>query len=479
MDVSERRRRRTLDSQKSLMNDSCQDDTYETPTKKPYCPSAPVSPDHKCVSSPESCDHLQDNLSSCSVSQMVIFSVDHNGVSDNASSEAARRVPRPEHALKGHGEELGTTDADMGPTSLMAIPSCLESLAIGLLPDGVSPTLGPGFDFDVDDIMCLSLIERDRNSIVEEADCFNESCQIFFEEQFNHTPNKRQQEQSVSGPAQGQCGGKTGRKENDGEESVRGNGVKESEKVAEGGVIGLGEKVEGEKVTRGVKEKEGEVLGGSMGRGLEDLSVEKEGQEMTRGKARSSEKNNKGASWSVNDLKREERFFTRSHHKALRAGKEARTLPQPQITSSPLVPGKELMQVPSSEQVPSSPESSQSQSAVCPPHFSFNLNDCSYSLFGSPPPPLSPVKRDGSEGTTGVGLRIGTPIPQTSVRHNGPVKQGAVREKRMVEADVEGGVSRMFQESQVSYLGEMVTIGNKYEMTVPSMVRFVRWPADI
>ncbi|KAL0969228.1 hypothetical protein UPYG_G00224190 [Umbra pygmaea] len=146
---------------KRRLDDSCLDDTYETPFKR-FCRTNVVSPDLGCVL--DSCNSFPDIATASSTTDIQeIPSSVNNAV--KWDSEASVREPSSGHVQIVPAKEVGSKH---GGT---ASPSCPFSNQSGtwsestrLEPDNIPMDLGPVFDFDVDKIMCLSPFDSDRGS---------------------------------------------------------------------------------------------------------------------------------------------------------------------------------------------------------------------------------------------------------------------------------------------------------------------------
>lgn len=127
---------------KRKLDDSCLDDSYETPAKKPFSPPI-VSPDLACVL--DSYDILPE--------------VDLVSPSTNQNrAEAATSQLDSQHVQSGPHKELGK-DEDSAPHSVRPGTESHESQS-----ENAILNLGSAFDFDIEDILCLSPIDSDTDS---------------------------------------------------------------------------------------------------------------------------------------------------------------------------------------------------------------------------------------------------------------------------------------------------------------------------
>ncbi|KAK6304321.1 hypothetical protein J4Q44_G00249070 [Coregonus suidteri] len=284
-------------------------------------------------------------------------------------------------------------------------------------PKSVSMDLGPVFDFDVDDIMCLSPIDSDRGS--------DEGIEAFVEDRARNPSDSDTQQTKpflAYSPTQEQVSG-------------------------EGDEVGEREEGRGEEmVVEGEREKEGN----------EEINCQEE-----------------------EDGVSDEGYFSRSYLEALRAGKDvsqAVTPLQPHISSTPLFRGREVMQrlqmAVSDEGEPQCPpgfpDPNGGQAVVCQPHYSFTSEDVSYGLYGAPLVPVEGAD-EALEGTVGDDWSIGAPILKCSVCHIAPVEFNAGCEGNVVEGGGGGLVS--VQECQVTLVAEEVTVETSYKNTLPLQVQ--------
>ncbi|XP_035608355.1 uncharacterized protein LOC118368400 [Oncorhynchus keta] len=399
---------------KRRLDDSCLDDTYETTYKKPCSPKA-ISPDLACVV--VSCSILPDvaTVSPTTDLQKVPSSVE-NTVKDKGTSEAVICVPNSGEA----GSRPGGAVAPGGPVSNESEAS---SETLSHEPEKVSMDLGPVFDFDVDDIMCLSPIDSDRGSD-EGIEAFVDSCNSFYDD-CTRNPSDGDTQQTKPFLAHSSTQNHVSR---------------------EGYDIGEREEGKGEKMVG-----EGE-----------------------RGKEGNEEINNQEDKEVVSI----EGFFSRSYLAALKAGKDVPPL-QPRISSSPLFMGREVMQrlqVAVSDDgeppcPPGFPDPNGGQAMVCQPHYSFTSEDVAYGLYGASLVAVEGAD-EGLEGTAGDDWSIGAPILESSLCHVAPVEFNAGCEGNVVEGG--GGVLDSVQECQVTLLAEEVTVEPSYEkvrsvLVVPSV----------
>nr|XP_023841964.1 uncharacterized protein LOC111962957 [Salvelinus alpinus] len=408
---------------KRRLDDSCLDDTYETKYKKPCSPKA-ISPDLACVV--VSCNTLPDvaTVSPTTDLQKVPSSVE-NTVKDKGTSEAVICVPNSDHIQCGQAGEAGSRQGGAAaPGGPVSNESEAWSETLSHEPEKVSMDLGPVFDFDVDDIMCLSPIDSDRESD-EGIEAFVDSCKSFYDDRTRNPSDGDTQQTKpflAHSPTQDQV-------------SREGYDVGEREE-------GKGEKMVGE----------GE-----------------------RGKEGNEEKNHQ----EEEEVGSIEDFFSRSYLEALKAGKDvSQAVPplQPRISSSPLFRGREVMQrlqvAVSDEGEPPCPpgflDPNGDQAMVCQPHYSFTSEDVAYGLYGAPLVPVEGAD-EGLEGTAEDDWSIGAPILESSLCHIAPVEFNAGCEGNVVEG--RGGGLDSVQECQVTLLAEEVTVETRYENAFPLQVQ--------
>uniref|UniRef100_A0A4W5PYH3 S100P-binding protein n=1 Tax=Hucho hucho TaxID=62062 RepID=A0A4W5PYH3_9TELE len=400
---------------KRRLDDSCLDDTYEATYKKP-CSPKDISPDLACVV--VSCNTLPDvaTVSPATDLPQKIQYVQYveNTVKDKGTSEAVICVPNSDHIQCGQAGEAGSRQGGAAaPGGPVSNESEAWSETLSHEPEKVSMDLGPVFDFDVDDIMCLSPIDSDRGSD-EDIEAFVDSCNSFYDDRTRNPSDSDTQQTKpflAHSPTQDQVSGE-------------GYDVGEREE-------GKGEEMVGE----GEREKEGNE---------EIVSIEG--------------------------------YFSRSYLEALKAGKDvsqAVTPLQPRISSSPLFRGREVMQrlqmAVSGEGEPPCPpgfpDPNGGQAVVCQPHYSFTSEDVAYGLYGAPLVPLE----GADEGTAGDNWSIGAPILESSLCHISPVEFNAGCEGNVVEGG-EGGLDSV-QECQVTLLAEEVTVETSYKNAFPLQVQ--------
>ncbi|XP_024285732.1 uncharacterized protein LOC112256612 [Oncorhynchus tshawytscha] len=402
---------------KRRLDDSCLDDTYETTYKKPCSPKA-ISPDLACVV--VSCSILPGvaTVSPTTDLQKVPSSVE-NTVKDKGTSEAVICVPNSDHIQCGQAGEAGSRP---GGAAAPGGPVSNGSETLSHEPEKVSMDLGPVFDFDVDDIMCLSPIDSDRGSD-EGIEAFVNSCNSFYDD-CTRNPSDGDTQQTKPFLAHSSTQNHVSRKGYD-----------------------VGEREEGK----------GEKMVGERGKeGNEEINHQEEEEVVSI-----------------------EGFFSRSYLAALKAGKDvSQAVPplQPRISSSPLFMGREVMQrlqVAVSDDgeppcPPGFPDPIGGQAMVCQPHQSFTSEDVAYGLYGAPLVPVEGAD-EGLEGTAGDDLSIGAPILESSLCHIAPVEFNAGCEGNVVEGG--GGVLDSVQECQVTLLAEEVTVEPSYENAFPLQVQ--------
>ncbi|CAB1335087.1 unnamed protein product [Coregonus sp. 'balchen'] len=401
---------------KRRLDDSCLDDTYETPYKKTCSPKA-ISLDLASVV--DSCNPLPDvaTVSPTTDPPKVPSSVE-NTVKDKGTSEAVICVPNSDHIQSVQAGEAGSRQGGAAaPGGPVSNESEAWSETLSHEPKSVSMDLGPVFDFDVDDIMCLSPIDSDRGS--------DEGIEAFVEDRARNPSDSDTQQTKpflAYSPTQ---------------EQVSGEGYEVGEREE-----GKGE----EMVVEGEREKEGN----------EEINCQEE-----------------------EDGVSDEGYFSRSYLEALRAGKDvsqAVTPLQPHISSTPLFRGREVMQrlqMAVSDEgeppcPPGFPDPNGGQAVVCQPHYSFTSEDVSYGLYGAPLVPVEGAD-EALEGTVGDDWSIGAPILECSVCHIAPVEFNAGCEGNVVEGG-EGGLVSV-QECQVTLVAEEVTVETSYKNTLPLQVQ--------
>ncbi|XP_020357327.1 S100P-binding protein [Oncorhynchus kisutch] len=406
---------------KRRLDDSCLDDTYETTYKKPCSPKA-ISPDLACVV--VSCSILPGvaTVSPTTDLQKVPSSVE-NTVKDKGTSEAVICVPNSDHIQCGQAGEAGSRPGGAAaPGGPVSNESEAWSETLSHEPEKVSMDLGPVFDFDVDDIMCLSPIDSDRGSD-EGIEAFVDSCNSFYDD---CTRNPSDGDTQPTKP-------------------FLAHSSTQNHVSREGYDVGEREEGKGKKMV-GERGKEGN---GEINHQEEEEVVSIEG------------------------------VFSRSYLAALKAGKDvSQAVPplQPRISSSPLFMGREVMQrlqmaVSDDGEPPCPPGFSDpngGQAMVCQPHYSFTSEDVAYGLYGAPLVPVEGAD-EGLEGTAGDDWSIGAPILESSLCHVAPVEFNAGCEGNVVEGG--GGVLDSVQECQVTLLAEEVTVEPSYENAFPLQVQ--------
>ncbi|XP_066534435.1 S100P-binding protein-like [Hoplias malabaricus] len=166
---------KALVSCKRRLDDSCLDETYETPLKKPGR-ATNRSPDLACVL--DSTIAITDETPSSSVAENVI-TID--------SSSVDKRVPDPK-VVPGSLVWIDSSDESDGQNSPSLCLSDVRSSSpvIVVSEDSVDP--GPAFDFDVDEILCLSPIYGEQPNSDGLNDLIQSSQPLCDEEQFSQNP---------------------------------------------------------------------------------------------------------------------------------------------------------------------------------------------------------------------------------------------------------------------------------------------------
>ncbi|XP_062325391.1 uncharacterized protein LOC134026546 [Osmerus eperlanus] len=157
-------------SQKRRLDDSCLDDTYETPAKKLWNPQNTVSPDLACVI--DSWNPLPEIHQASSGPKTV-----SSGVKNLVVDHEEGRTPGSGLSVKHVKSELsGVSDGRQGGM----LPGSLYPNPLELDRENVALDYGTAFDCDIDDIMCLSPIHSDSSSN-DSIDDLISSCQSLYE----------------------------------------------------------------------------------------------------------------------------------------------------------------------------------------------------------------------------------------------------------------------------------------------------------
>lgn len=172
---------------KRQLEDSCLDETYETPPKKP-CLSTCRSPDLACVldSSLSEVKNVTAELSGVAEKVNTVVSS-----SANKESPSELRVT-PSLKCAGLFWSNSTDESD----SLSSPSLSLSDIQSSVSPIAGSEDVGrrgPAFEFDMNDIMCLSPIDCNGEQL--SSDRLDESCQTFHKEQ-----QSREQSEAHVGP---------------------------------------------------------------------------------------------------------------------------------------------------------------------------------------------------------------------------------------------------------------------------------------
>ncbi|KAJ7989013.1 hypothetical protein DPEC_G00315140 [Dallia pectoralis] len=138
-----------MTSRKKRLDDSCLDDTYETPSKKLCTQNDIVSPDLACVLD-------SYNLPDVATVYSTTDPKDLPSTVDNTVKDDVQSVPEREADLRR------STGAP--PRSLPLDETDVWSKGISHEHEKVMLDLGPVFDFDVDEIMCLTPFDSDKGS---------------------------------------------------------------------------------------------------------------------------------------------------------------------------------------------------------------------------------------------------------------------------------------------------------------------------
>ncbi|XP_014066031.1 uncharacterized protein [Salmo salar] len=405
---------------KRRLDDSCLDDTYETTYKKPCSSPKAISPDLACVVVSSNTLPNVATVSPTTDLQKVPSSVE-NTVKDEGTSEAVICVPNSDHIQCGQAVEAGSRHGGAAaPGGPVSNESEAWSETIGHEPEKVLMDLGPVFNFDVDDIMCLSPSDKGSDEGIE---AFVDSCNSFYDDRTRNPSDSDTQQTKpflTHSPTQDQVSGER---------------------------YDVGEREEG---------KGEEMVGEREKEGNEEIKHQEEEEVVSI-----------------------EGFFSRSYLEALKAGKDvsqAVTPLQPRISSSLLFRGREVMQrlqMAVSDEgeppcPPGFPDPNGGQAVVCQLHYSFTSEDLAYGLYGAPLVPVEGAD-EGLEGTAEGDWSIGAPILESSLCHIAPVEFNAGCEGNVVEGG--GGGLDSVQECQVTLLADEVTVDTSYENTLPLQVQ--------
>ncbi|KAL7876975.1 hypothetical protein SRHO_G00036180 [Serrasalmus rhombeus] len=161
---------------KRRLDDSCLDETYETPLKKKPCLATCHSPDLACVLDSVLLDPKNITPSSSLAAEKV-----NNAENSSSNEETDPQVTSLKASSLVWPESRDESDGQSSPSLSLSND---RSSSPPILVSGDMGDLGPAFDFDIDEIMCLSPIDRyDEQPNSDGLDDFVQSCQTFCEEQ--------------------------------------------------------------------------------------------------------------------------------------------------------------------------------------------------------------------------------------------------------------------------------------------------------
>ncbi|KAL7889316.1 hypothetical protein AOLI_G00015740 [Acnodon oligacanthus] len=161
---------------KRRLDDSCLDETYETPLKKKPCLATCHSPDLACV-----LDSTLPDPKNITPSSSLIAEKANNAQNSSGNEETDPQVTSSKSSSLVWPESRDESDGQSSPSLSLSDD---RSSSPPILVSGDTGDLGPAFDFDVDEIMCLSPIDRnDEQPSSDGLDDFVQSCQTFCEEQ--------------------------------------------------------------------------------------------------------------------------------------------------------------------------------------------------------------------------------------------------------------------------------------------------------
>ncbi|KAL6487961.1 hypothetical protein MHYP_G00045870 [Metynnis hypsauchen] len=161
---------------KRRLDDSCLDETYETPLKKKPCLASCHSPDLACV-----LDSTLPDPKNITPSLSLVAEKANNADNSSSNEETDPQVTSLKSSSLVWPESCDESDGQSSPSLSLSDDRTSSPL---ILVSGDTGDLGPAFDFDIDEIMCLSPIDRDdEQPSCDGLDDFVQSCQSFYEEQ--------------------------------------------------------------------------------------------------------------------------------------------------------------------------------------------------------------------------------------------------------------------------------------------------------